>query len=155
MGRVRPILMRMQQLQNQIGQGGRTYQNVALTVIAACLGLLVLDRQGAVPDLGPAAASAQPGRQEQESTGILSGLEQRKQMIGQLEAISGKLDRLESKLTAGLNVKVTNLPGGMGGGEGGRANGGEPKPGSKLEVKPDGNRAEANKPASVKPDDKR
>jgi hypothetical protein len=150
----------MDQLQNQRqGQAtsGRAYQNVALTVIAGCLCLLVLDRQGVSPDLGPAAASAQPGRQEQESTGILSGLEQRKQMIMQLESIGGKLDRLEAKLSAG--IKISNLPAGLGEGGriggGGGGGGGEPKPGSKLEVKPDNQRAEANKPASVKPDDKR
>ncbi len=145
----RPDPRGMDQLQTKRASG-KSYQNGVLTVIAGCLGLLVLDRQGAGVDFSPKAAMAQPNQADQETTGIASGLEQRKQMIAELVRIGQKLDRLESKISGGLTVKVSNLPAAMN--SEGRAGGepGAPKATSKIEIKPDANRAQANRPASVR-----
>lgn len=86
---------------------GRTYQNAVLTVIAALLGLAVLDRQWGLTE--PAAAQAQVGGSP-DTSGLSNALEQRKQMISELRQLSIRLERLESRIAGGINVKVTDMP---------------------------------------------
>jgi hypothetical protein len=83
------------------------YLNGVLTVIAVLLGLLVLDAR---PGAGPAAARAQSEDQPGEGAGLISAGEQRKQMIAELRRISARLERLDARLNAVLNVKVTEMP---------------------------------------------
>jgi L-asparaginase/Glu-tRNA(Gln) amidotransferase subunit D len=92
---------------------GRTYTNVALTAVAVLLGLLALDMRSP----GSAFvnnATAQPGGTigsgSDDSQGLVSASEQRKQMITELKAIASRLERVESQLGKGLNVKVTSMP---------------------------------------------
>jgi hypothetical protein len=85
---------------------GQAYQNAALTVIAGLLALAVLDRQGGMTEA--AAAHAQPGIVQ--SGGMSNALEQRKQMIAELRQISARMERIEAKINAGMNVRVTDMP---------------------------------------------
>ncbi len=107
--------------------GPRTNSNGSLTVIAILLGFLVLDRAagpaGRGGGLGPAEASAQvrsvssgPGSsagkslEDEPTDGRVNPADQRKQMIAELRNISQRLDRLESVISKGLTVKVTDMP---------------------------------------------
>jgi hypothetical protein len=80
------------------------YQNAVLTAIAVLLALGLVDRQSGGRMLEPAAASAQP------EGGLSNALEQRKQMIAELRAMSGRLERIESKISGGLDVRVKDMP---------------------------------------------
>jgi hypothetical protein len=84
-----------------IGSGHGTYQNLLLTAIAVVLVLGLIDR-GAGPG---SEALAQP-----EMGGLSNALEQRKQIIAELRTLNARMERIESKLAAGLNVKVTDMP---------------------------------------------
>ena len=42
--------------------------------------------------------------------GLSNALEQRKQIIAELRTLNARMERIESKLAAGLNVKVTDMP---------------------------------------------
>lgn len=84
----------------------RAYQNTVLTVIAVLLAANMLGRPGAITE--PAAAHAQVGGSD--PGGMTNALEQRKQMINELRQIGSRLDRIESKINGGLNVKVTEMP---------------------------------------------
>lgn len=85
---------------------GRGYQNAVLTVIAALLAVAMIDRHPAITE--PSGAHAQV-REGQEG-GMSNALEQRKQMIAELRQLSSRMERLESRINAGLNVKVTEMP---------------------------------------------
>jgi hypothetical protein len=82
------------------------YQNAVLSAIAVLLALGLIDRRsgGELASL-PAAHAQQP-----DQGGMMNALEQRKVMIAELRNISSRLERLEAKLNAGLNVKVTSMP---------------------------------------------
>jgi hypothetical protein len=82
-------------------QNQRRYTNAVLTVIAGLLGLNALS-SGL---LAPAAAHAQSGEE-----GLVSAAEQRKVMIGELRNLSSRIERLESTISRGVNVKVTDMP---------------------------------------------
>src|SRR5206468_3917218 len=84
------------------------YQNAVLTAIAVFLGLGLIERHSGTALTEPAAASAQPS--EPDQGGMTNRLEQGKQTINELRMINQKLDRIESKLAAGINVKVTSMP---------------------------------------------
>jgi hypothetical protein len=77
------------------------YQNAVLTAIAVLLALGVVDRQGRM--LEPSAAQAQP-------EGLSNALDQRKQIIAELRAMNGRLERIESKFAAGVDVRVKDMP---------------------------------------------
>lgn len=83
------------------------YQNAALTAIAVLLAVGLMDRRpgGEFTSLPAAHAQSQP-----DQGGMTNALEQRKIMIAELRSISARLDRIESKLSAGINVKVTSMP---------------------------------------------
>lgn len=84
------------------------YQNAVLTLIAAFLGLGLVERSGS-PALPESAANAQPTI-DPDQGGLSNKLEQNKQIIGELHGIAGRLDRIESMLSRGLSVKVTDMP---------------------------------------------
>jgi hypothetical protein len=101
------------------GQNTRTYTNVALTAIAGLLAVLVVDRvtpptaaaqPSTVRNQPGAVFAAAPAGDDGDSAGLANALEQRKQMIGELRAISGRLDRIEGALRGGINVKVVDMP---------------------------------------------
>lgn len=111
------------------------YQNAVLTLIAAILGLGLVERAGS-PTLPESAANAQPAS-DPDQGGLSNKLEQGKQIIGELHSISGRMDRIESLLTRGLSVKVTEMPPLKLPPEArARPEGDKPKPDSKVEVKP-------------------
>lgn len=87
------------------------YRDGVLTVIAVLLGMLVLQGSGVQgPSMIPEAqASSQPG-DEPTVGGLVSAGEQRKVMIAELRRIGARLDRIETRLNSGLNVKVTDMP---------------------------------------------
>jgi hypothetical protein len=106
---------------------GRTYTNLALTVIAGLLAINTFDRARTgfvgeaqaqpttvrnVPGASPSAAT--PTLSEDDASGRINPTEQRKQMITELRAIGTRLDRVEAVLRTGLSVKVTELPPGFG-----------------------------------------
>ena len=83
------------------------YQNAVLSAIAVLLALGLIDRRsgGEVASLPAAHAQQQP-----DQGGMTNALEQRKVIIAELRGISSRLERLEAKLTSGINVKVTSMP---------------------------------------------
>jgi hypothetical protein len=80
----------------------RRYTNAALTVIAGLLGLNALSSSDL---LAPSAAHAQSGED-----GLVSAAEQRKVMIAELRNLSSRIERLETTIARGVNVKVTDMP---------------------------------------------
>ena len=97
---------------NQSPHGGRImrrsgYQNVVLTAIAVLLALGLVDRRTGGELTSLPQVSAQP---DADQGGMTNALEQRKIMIAELRQMTAKLDRIDSKLGAGINVKVTSLP---------------------------------------------
>lgn len=88
----------------------RLYTNAALTVIA---GVLVLNWL-ATPSDFVGRANAQPADDMEiapdDPSGRISAAEQRKQMIQELRGLSARMERIESALTRGINVKVTDMP---------------------------------------------
>lgn len=84
------------------------YQNAVLTAIAVLLALGLIDRRSGGGIVELASAQAQPG--DPDHGGMTNELEQNKQIIAELRLMNGKLERLESKISAGLSVKVTSMP---------------------------------------------
>jgi hypothetical protein len=90
----------------------RTYTNAALTVIAGLLAVGVFQRSDGQASLLPAAL-AQPADAEfnaDDPSGRISAAEQRKVIISELRGIAARMERIESRLTSGLAVKVTDMP---------------------------------------------
>ena len=83
------------------------YLNLVLTVIAVLLGVIAIDR-GAMPAESDAIAQ----RSNNNTPNIpFNATEQRIKMIRSLEAIDGRLTKIENKLTkGGIEVKVTEMP---------------------------------------------
>lgn len=90
--------------------------NVLLTVNAALLGLLVLDRVSPLSQMIPEPQAAyafnpQPKPSEDPAGGgMISAAEQRKQMISELQNLSRKIDRMDAALRGTLSVRVTEMP---------------------------------------------
>lgn len=85
---------------------------MAATLALALVALDVIDRATGQPGLvaslvSPSQASAQG---ESDAGGPFSAAQQRKDMIAELRQINSRLERLESKLSSGLTVKVTDMP---------------------------------------------
>lgn len=107
---------------------GRTYTNLALTVIAGLLAINVLDRArpAAIESValaqpttvrnvpGATPSSVVPPFNEDDASGRINPTEQRKQIITELRALGTRLDRLEGVMRSGLSVKVTELPANFG-----------------------------------------
>ncbi|MBL9002214.1 MAG: hypothetical protein JNK25_13865 [Phycisphaerae bacterium] len=86
----------------------RVYGPIALMVIA-CFGGWVMFNPGQGGLLS--SASAQPAERPQPGEiGLVSASDQRKEVIAQLKAINSRLERVESMMTKGLSVKVTDMP---------------------------------------------
>ena len=77
-----------------------TKTNAVLLAIIGVLAILAIARSDG------AAALAQPGLNEPP----FNAAEQRKQMIAALQQMNTRLSAIETKLNAGLNVKVTEMP---------------------------------------------
>jgi hypothetical protein len=95
---------------NNNGQGNtqdrqRRYTNAVLTVVACLLGVNVLSQSGMSP-VSTALAQQSGGGEE----GLVSAAEQRKVIIGELRQMSARLERMESAMSKGLNVKVIDMP---------------------------------------------
>lgn len=95
----------------------RTYLNAILTVNAALLGLLVVHTvapKAGLESISQAQlAAAGPGDGIDDPSGRISAAEQRKQIINEIRAVGGRVERVEQILSKGLNVKVTELPAGF------------------------------------------
>ena len=89
------------------------YQNGVLTVIAAFLGLIALERFAGLAG-APSEASAQvtgaAQREPGESGGLVSAADQRKQIIAELKKMNQRLDQIDGKLKSPMSVKVTDMP---------------------------------------------
>ncbi len=89
------------------------YTNLALTAIAALLGLHLLKNSNVTLE---SSANAQVGvvgtstGQQDASEGLISAAEQRKQIVNEIQKVSDRLERIESALAKGINVKVTSMP---------------------------------------------
>lgn len=86
---------------------GHRYTNVLLTLIALSLGVIAFDSISANPSVA-GAAWAQPG--DDDEGGRISAAEQRKQIIAELKSMGARLERLDTQLQKGINVKVTEMP---------------------------------------------
>ncbi len=90
--------------------GSLRYTNIALSVVAVMLTLLVADRfVGVTAAGGMSVVLAAPG----EPGELANALEQNMQMISELRAINSKLDRLTASIKSPMPVKVTELPAGF------------------------------------------
>lgn len=92
-----------------------SYLNLALTVIAVMLGLLVLGQYGTPTSAqsGVSTATRSSGPEDDDGPGPdgrVSAAEQRKVMISQLRSMSKKIDQMQDLMAKGLNVKVTQMP---------------------------------------------
>lgn len=85
----------------------RVYGPIALTV-AACFGAVVFMNPGQGGMLS--SASAQEPASDPADGGLVSAATQRKEIITQLRTLTTKLERLESMMSKGLSVKVTEMP---------------------------------------------
>lgn len=83
---------------------GRTYTNMALTGVVVLLGVIALR-----PPAGN-VAYGQPGAtaSADESKGLASAIEQRKQIIAELKNLSKRLEKVEAVLSKG--IKVSEMP---------------------------------------------
>ncbi len=118
---------------------GRTYTNLALTVIAGLLAINTFDHarggfagealaQPTTVRNVPAGASpsgAVAPTNDEDASGRTNPTDQRKQMITELRSIGSRLDRVEAVLRSGLSVKVTELPPGFGAEKNNKAEKGE------------------------------
>lgn len=88
--------------------GGRTYTNSVLTVVAVLLGFNLLARSGDRPAF-VGVSEAQVSTLD-DTGGRISAAEQRKQIIAELQNVGRRVEHLESMLSKGLSVKVTEMP---------------------------------------------
>lgn len=81
---------------------------IMLGVIAALLGLNLV----ATVMVGPGAIEPRALAQQDDPnpTGFVAAAEQRKQMIAELKVLSARMERIESAIKAGVNVKVLSMP---------------------------------------------
>ena len=100
--------------------GGRTYTNVALTAIAAMLGIQIFAPSAAqmlVPQLASAHAQVAEvkGSDDAERPAaldntLISASEQRKVMIAELRTISHRLERVEMAVKGTITARVIEMP---------------------------------------------
>lgn len=84
----------------------QTYQNRVLTIIAVLLAVVVSQRVDILPDTSSAVAS-------QANRGVPAppnAAAQRLKMIQELEKIDRRMDSIEKKLAAPLDVNVVSMP---------------------------------------------
>ncbi len=96
------------------------YTNAALSAIALLLGLHLLQASNVPLDRMASAQDETPRPDKvtivgnrpvaDESNGLISAAEQRKQIISELKTINSRLERVESALARGINVNVKSMP---------------------------------------------
>ncbi|HYF13499.1 MAG TPA: hypothetical protein VD971_00350 [Phycisphaerales bacterium] len=94
----------------------RAFTNGVLTTIAGLLAFNVYtqsSRSGGVT--GEAFAQGSVGvvgeaQPSDDAKGLVSAADQRKSMINELRELNARLERMESVMERGLNVKVTSMP---------------------------------------------
>lgn len=96
---------------------GRGYLNAVLTANALLLGVIALGGLGFTN--GFASVSNAQTSAGEEGEGRTSAAEQRKQMMGELQKITARLDKIDSTLNKGVNVNVKNFPADFGKSTGG------------------------------------
>lgn len=87
--------------------------HVLSAVVGAAVTLGFIGLTGAGASIGPAPVQAQAGNSGSEpddASARISAADQRKEMIGQLKNLSVRMERIESLLSRGINVKVTQMP---------------------------------------------
>lgn len=93
---------------------GNLTNRVLLSIIAAMLGVLVLDRvdQRAATGLGSVAhaSSTHTELQPEPAGALVSAAEQRKQIIVEIRSLSARIESLDQKLRKPLPVKVVEMP---------------------------------------------
>ncbi len=86
--------------------GRLNYQNRVLTIIAVLLAIVVAQRVEILPDTGSAvAAQANRGVPAPPNAGA-----QRLKMIQELEKLDRRMESIEKKLAAPLDVNVLTMP---------------------------------------------
>jgi len=96
-----------------VGRRPGTYTNALLTLIALLLGVALMQRAGpeeAGAGPGAAMAALEPPAGPGRGTGLISAADQRKIMISEIRRIGSRLERIESALSRGISVRVTELP---------------------------------------------
>lgn len=91
----------------------RVYAPIALAVVGGLAALLLLNPEPGLGLLSQAHAQPpvpQPAADGEETSGRISAAEQRKEIIAQLRSLNARMEHVESMLTRGLNVKVTEMP---------------------------------------------
>ncbi len=90
----------------------RLYTNLALTGVAVLLGAIALSGRPLPAVESVAAAQPEAGlyNDGNEPTGMVSAAEQRKIMINELRQISARIERLETAMNKGINVRVKEMP---------------------------------------------
>ncbi len=90
----------------------RLYTNTVLTLVAGLLFAMSLDRgQGSLISQANAQQGAHSGGDDgTDEAGRTNAAEQRKVMIAELRTLSSRMQNLETMLSKGINVKVTEMP---------------------------------------------
>jgi hypothetical protein len=92
--------------------------NILLACNAALLGIIAVSLLGQrgltstaiAQDSGRVGVVGNTKSEDDSPTAYVSAVEQRKTMISELRTITGRLERIESALSRGINVKVTSMP---------------------------------------------
>lgn len=83
------------------------YHNAVLTVIAALLALLALQRSIGLPD-GPAALAAPPEKPTTKPP--FNAASQRRQIFEEIKKTNERIGKVEAVLRQGLDVRVVSMP---------------------------------------------
>lgn len=86
----------------------QNYQNRVLTIIAVLLAVTVAQRSDLLPDAGEAHANLQTTRNQVPAPPNAGA--QRLKMLQELEKIERRMDSIEKKLSAPLDVNVISMP---------------------------------------------
>lgn len=106
------------------------YQNIVLTAIATILGIGLVERGVSVAE--PALAQSE----QPDGGGLTNRLEQGKQMVAELRAMNGRLERIEARLAQRMDVRVVDMPPIKVAPDGSQPKRPDAKPDSKIEAKP-------------------
>lgn len=86
------------------------YRNGVLTLIALLLGVMVLGQGAGPSEAGAQVAHAGGDPTRPEGGGLISAAEQRKHILSEMRAMRAQMDAIQSTLSKGLSVKVTEMP---------------------------------------------
>lgn len=96
--------MQREAIERPVWRGQKT--NQLLTVAIVLLAVLVIRPA----EFGAGAADAAPAASAAGETGPFNSGAQREKMIAALRSVEQRLDRIERKLNAGIEVRVTEMP---------------------------------------------